>query len=179
MINATERSRKMLHAVSDRCRVSLRLVLSILIVSAASVTFAQDSQLAALRRATAAFHDIDVAMAAGWSEEITGCRESSEGGMGYHFANFDVLLDAELDPLRPEAMLYEPRPNGDLRLVAVEYVIPEGFLPRTAEPPVVLGRELHFSEANLAWILHVWLWRHNPSGMFADWNPRVSCDSAY
>lgn len=168
----------MLHAVPLLCRTSLRMVLIILTVAAASVTFAQDSQLAALRRATATFHDIDVAMTAGWSDEITGCRESPEGGMGYHYANFDVLLNAELDPLRPEAMLYEPRKNGELRLVAVEYVIPEGFLPRTAEPPVVLGRELHFSEPNEAWILHVWLWRHNPNGMFADWNPRVSCEWA-
>ena len=24
--------------------------------------------------------------------------------------------------------------------------------------------------------LHVWAWKHNPSGMFADWNPTVSCD---
>lgn len=23
--------------------------------------------------------------------------------------------------------------------------------------------------------LHVWVWRENPSGPFADWNPTVSC----
>lgn len=27
-----------------------------------------------------------------------------------------------------------------------------------------------------AWVLHVWLWRGNPSGLFEDWNPTVSCD---
>jgi hypothetical protein len=66
--------------------------------------------------------------------------------------------------------------NGQLRLVAVEYVILEDFLPSDAEPPAVLGQELHFSEANAAWILHVWLWRFNPDGIYADWNPRVSCE---
>jgi hypothetical protein len=23
--------------------------------------------------------------------------------------------------------------------------------------------------------LHLWLWKHNPSGLFAMWNPRVHC----
>jgi hypothetical protein len=23
--------------------------------------------------------------------------------------------------------------------------------------------------------IHVWAWRNNPDGSFADWNPRVSC----
>jgi hypothetical protein len=23
--------------------------------------------------------------------------------------------------------------------------------------------------------LHVWVWDHNPSGMFTQWNPTVSC----
>jgi hypothetical protein len=26
--------------------------------------------------------------------------------------------------------------------------------------------------------LHVWLWEFNPSGLFAPFNPRVSCDGA-
>jgi hypothetical protein len=24
--------------------------------------------------------------------------------------------------------------------------------------------------------LHVWAWKNNPSGMFTDWNPNVSCE---
>jgi hypothetical protein len=26
--------------------------------------------------------------------------------------------------------------------------------------------------------LHAWIWNNNPSGMFNDWNPRVSCENA-
>jgi hypothetical protein len=26
--------------------------------------------------------------------------------------------------------------------------------------------------------LHIWLWQNNPSGTFADWNPKVSCQYA-
>lgn len=143
-----------------------------------SIPLHADSAIAALRRATAPFQQIEVAMAAGWTDEITGCMESPEGGMGYHYANFELLLDAEVDPLRPETVMYEPQKDGSLRLVAVEYVIPEQFLPRTAVVPVVLGQPMHFAPAVSAWVLHVWLWRHNPEGMFADWNPRVSCQYA-
>jgi hypothetical protein len=25
------------------------------------------------------------------------------------------------------------------------------------------------------WYLHVWIWEPNPSGLFADWNPSVTC----
>jgi len=161
-----------------RHRTALVTALCLVLVGIGAAPALADSQTAALRRATAAFHNIDTAMAAGWTDEITGCLESADGGMGYHYVNFDLLLNADLDPLRPEALLYEPQRNGSLRLVAVEYVIPSSFLPSTAPPPSVLGQELHFSEANQAWILHVWLWRHNPSGMYADWNPRVSCQYA-
>ena len=98
--------------------------------------------------------------------------------MGYHFANFDILLDGVVDPLLPEALLYEPRKNGQLRLVAVEYVIPGAFLPPTAAPPVLFGQEFQYNEGDQVWALHVWIWRHNPNGMFAGWNPRVSCDWA-
>lgn len=168
----------MSRAKSIRHRFAPVVVACLILVGIGAAPAVADTQIAALRRATAAFHDIDVAMAAGWSDEITGCLESPDGGMGYHYVDFDLLLNADLDPLRPEALLYEPQKNGMLRLVAVEYVIPDSFLPSTAPPPSVLGHELHYSAANGAWILHVWLWRHNPSGMFADWNPRVSCEYA-
>jgi hypothetical protein len=25
------------------------------------------------------------------------------------------------------------------------------------------------------WALHVWAWRRNPAGLFADWNPNLEC----
>jgi len=28
------------------------------------------------------------------------------------------------------------------------------------------------------WALHVWAWRENPSGLYANWNPKVSCQYA-
>jgi hypothetical protein len=135
--------------------------------------------LATLRNATAAFHDIDNAIAAGWTTDITGCMEGPDGGMGHHYANFDALFDGgQLEVARPEALLYEPQANGQLRLVAVEYVILESDLARTEPAPVLLGQPFSFNPHAEVWALHVWIWLNNPSGMFADWNPRVSCEFA-
>jgi len=33
----------------------------------------------------------------------------------------------------------------------------------------------HFAGMPVHYDLHVWLWKHNPAGMFAEWNPGLSC----
>lgn len=139
--------------------------------------------LAAARRATAPFHNVEQARAAGYPEDVTGCLDFPDGyldfgpgAMGTHWLNFDYYRDGgALDPAKPEALLYEPRADGALRLVAVEYIIPEADRPRTAPPPVLFGRELQFHPQFGAWALHVWLWTHNDYGLFADVNPDVTC----
>ena len=50
--------------------------------------------------------------------------------------------------------------------------------PMEAEPPVLFGQHFHLNPVAGIWALHVWLWKHNPSGMFDDWNPNVTCDYA-
>ena len=136
--------------------------------------------LAAARAATARFHRFDVAKAAGYDFLFMNmCMVDGSGadlgGMGYHYVNTS-LLDASLDVTRPEAVLYEPGPNGQLRLVGLEYVIPAAAWT-SPEPPELLGRQLTLNAFDL-WALHVWLWKRNPSGLYADWNPRVSCEHA-
>ncbi len=98
---------------------------------------------------------------------------ANEGGMGLHYVNLG-LLDTELDVTKPEALLYEPGPGGKLVLVAVEYAIPADLWTKD-EPPVLFGQELKVNSFNL-YALHVWAWKNNPSGLFASWNPRVSCE---
>ncbi|MGI9179238.1 MAG: hypothetical protein ACR2H9_01810 [Longimicrobiaceae bacterium] len=134
-------------------------------------------QLAALRRATAPFHNFEKAEHAGYGVRITSCWYHRElGAQGYHYGNPD-LIDGTVDLLEPELLMYEPQKNGRLRLVGVEYIVPiaawEG-----EDPPTLLGQEFHRNEALGLFALHVWLWRHNPAGMFADWNPKVSCEFA-
>ena len=136
-----------------------------------------EREIARLRELTAPFHRFEAAVAAGWGAQITGCfSDPTRGGMGYHYGNV-ALIDGTVDALAPELLLYEPQKNGELRFVAVEYIVP--FTAWTAsQPPRLYGQSFHRNEAFGLWVLHVWHFRNNPSGMFADWNPAVSCKHA-
>ena len=136
-----------------------------------------NQDLATLRRVTAAFHDFDDASAAGWSAQITPCMESPEGGMGFHYGNVG-LIDGTAQVDKPELLLYEPEGNGRLRLVAVEYIIPYAAHSRDAAPPVLFGQAFAQVDAFQLWGLHAWVWKNNPSGIFAPWNPDVNCANA-
>jgi hypothetical protein len=137
-----------------------------------------NQQLAQLRRLIAPFHDLETAQEAGWNVRLTECLElPGVGGMGIHYAN-PAFIDAEAVLLEPELLVYEPMKNGKLRLVAVEFIIPFSEVPADADPPTLLGQEFHPVPDAGIWGLHMWVFRHNPSGMFADWNPKVSCEFA-
>lgn len=142
----------------------------------AGATVLQD--LATLRQATAAFHDTATARAAGWSVQITPCMTDpgGAGGMGFHYGK-PSLIDGSVRVDEPELLLYEPEQNGRLRLVAVEYIIPYTFHSRDAEPPVLFDQQFQRNDTFQLWGLHAWVWSENPSGMFANWNPRITCDN--
>jgi len=163
-----------------RMLVSVILVAVLTSLFAVSVGANGQSDLAAVRAATAQFHRVEVAEAAGYTlpDFANECVElPGVGGMGYHYINFGLLLDLELDPLQPEIMVYAPGPNGQMRLVAVEYAVPieEWDLAYPGETPMVLGQHLHPNPYLGLYLLHAWIWLNNPAGMFEDWNPRVSC----
>lgn len=132
--------------------------------------------LAEVRRATSRFHRFDVALDAEYTFLFNGmCMEAPSGGMGYHYVNLG-LLDGEVNVTEPEALLYEPGPNHQMRLVAVEYVIPKDAWAGPGVP-TLLGQELTLNSFDL-YALHAWVWKDNPDGMFASWNPSVSCAGA-
>lgn len=135
-------------------------------------------ELAEVRAATAEFHRVEKAQAAGWDlvEGLDHCFDNpGVGGMGFHYINTD-LLDTTLDRLEPEALVYVPGRQGQLRLGAVEYIVPaEPWDEGNSQPPTVLGQDLHLNEQLGVYVLHAWIFEHNPAGMFEDWNPRVSC----
>ena len=141
---------------------------------------AEQQGLAAVRAATARFHRFTVADEAGYdflflNTCMVDGSGADRGGMGYHYVN-TALLDGQVSIATPEAVLYEPGPNGQLRLVALEYVIPRAAWTEP-NPPVLLGQKFTLNAFDL-WALHVWVWKQNPSGMYADWNPNVNCDNA-
>lgn len=136
--------------------------------------------LAALRQATAPYHDFQAAQHAGWNVEVTNCMDDlPAGAMGYHYGNPAYINDPVPDVRKPELLIYEPQKNGRMRLVAVEYIIPYALTPADTDPaPSLFGLAFHHNDAFGIWALHAWVWKENPSGMFADWNPTVTCKYA-
>ena len=159
-------------------------------------------QLAEVRAATAIYHDVANAHAAGYPTANEPCVASPAGTMGIHAANQALIADPALDPLRPELLLYEPK-NGDLKLVAVEYlkfvvlrnrtsgatrtwVSPTRWDPAVYEiaipTPQLFGKTFdgpmagHTPTMPWHWDLHVWIWAPNPNGMFTQFNPKVHCN---
>jgi hypothetical protein len=142
-----------------------------------------NADLAAARNATAHLQNFENAASGGWDLQVTPCMENPPlGGMGYHYGHLEYYLDGEANPTEPEILLYEPQSNGRLRLVALEYAVP--FFawgsgdPDVDDPPQLFGRDMNRADARGQWELHVWLWKHNPSGLFEDWNPDVTCEHA-
>ena len=141
---------------------------------AAPLSAAADKQLQELKARMAKYHSFVRAEKDGYNTAITGCMDNPPvGGMGVHYAN-TAILDAEVTPLAPEALLYAPGPNGQKKFVGVEFIVP--FTAWTAPtPPVAYGQTFMPNTTFQVWALHVWVALDNPLGIFSDWNPRVSC----
>jgi hypothetical protein len=115
-----------------------------------------------------------------------GCVSGSDfGAMGMHYVNME-LVDGEIDVMHPEIVLYEPLPNGRLRLTGADFlVLKEAWDadPTHTSPPELMGQLFHlFDSPNrfglpAFYTLHVWAWKDNPNGTFTNWNPDVSCDA--
>ncbi|OQW55345.1 MAG: hypothetical protein A4S17_06455 [Proteobacteria bacterium HN_bin10] len=128
-------------------------------------------------------------------------RPEELGAMGIHYFRPDLLgisgppnprvdgAGAHTDFLQPSILIYEPQADGTLELVAVEnlvflrawqaagHVNPPSFhglsydtMADNANTPV---DEAHMFEPH--YDRHVWLYRDNPNGMFAQFNPNVDC----
>jgi len=123
------------------------------------------------------------------------------GSMGIHYFRPDLLgikgppnprvngNGTHTDFLKPGILIYEPQADGTLALVAVENLVfrwawreagntqPPSFhgiaYDLMEDDPHTKVDEAHMFEPH--YDRHVWLFRHNPNGTFAQFNPRVSC----
>ena len=152
---------------------------------------AEEDDLAAARAGTEAYADVEAAEADGYGLPPEGplheCIISLDdsGAMGLHYINGDLVGDVELDPAAPEALVYEPAADGSLTLVALEYVVfAEAWDEANDEAPMLfdqmfmLVEEPNRYELPAFYALHAWVWKDNPSGTYANFNPDVSCPAA-
>lgn len=129
-------------------------------------------------------------------------RPARLGAMGIHYFRPDLLgITAPPSPrvngngthtdfLQPGILIYEPQADGSLELVAVEnLVFAESWRAAgNPEPPTFHGvrydtmsddaatpvDEAHNFEPHFD--RHVWIYRDNPNGVFAPFNPEVTCE---
>lgn len=68
--------------------------------------------------------------------------------------------------------MYSPQANGGVKFSALDYFVPYPTWSGS-EPPSLLGVPFHREDAFQAWVLHIWLYWHNPAGLFENFNPSV------
>ncbi|WP_019588823.1 hypothetical protein [Deinococcus apachensis] len=162
---------------------TVALTLGVLITPAAATTpYAPQptlGQLLQVRNAVAPFENMNAALAAGYGK-FMDCMSGPQGAQGVHYTHAALIEDPRLDPLHPEALMYEPRADGSLRLVGVEYIVFQKAWHDAGHKaaPTLLGREFSLNTTLLPqpfYALHLWAWQHNPLELFANWNPLVIC----
>ncbi|CAL9381052.1 hypothetical protein SUDANB121_01066 [Nocardiopsis dassonvillei] len=155
--------------------------LALLAPVGASAHSTVEKDLAVAKAATAKYQDEAEAIADGYLP-TDQCAQSPDGVMGYHYAN-PYLIDRKLDIRTPEVLVYQPDGYGGRKLVALEYyyVDADQDVETDDDRPSLFGQPFDGPDEGqepglpVNYTLHVWLWQHNPSGLFSPWNPAGSC----
>ncbi len=154
----------------------LSLAAAAAVIQAGNARAAGDPVVDHVRAATDRFKDVAMAIAEGYVS--SGCISTLDGGaMGVRYVNAAYLKDQHVDIKRPQAVLYEPLPDGKLTLVGIQYMTFSG-------PASLEGQTFGFvgvpNQYDLPpfYELSVWAWKANPRGAFVDMNSNVSCDYA-
>jgi hypothetical protein len=149
------------------------------------------AQIAEMRAATAAFRNLANAEDAGYgllhdTAGITCIDMPGQGGMGVHWVKGALVGDPALDLRHPEALVYAPDRDGTLRLAALEFIVDKAAWDanHARRPQLFRGAPFDLTTAPNRFGLdpfysqHVWIWKPNPAGIVAMWNPRVTCPPA-
>jgi hypothetical protein len=158
-------------------------------IAVASATANDASQLDSVKNLTSRFQQLSVAKAAGYglltdAQGIACIDLPGTGAMGTHFVKGPLVGDGQIDAKKPEALVYETQ-AGHMHLVALEYVVfQDAWDAAHTSPPSLFGQQFMLTPAPnrfglpAFYSLHAWLFKHNPAGMFAMWNPNVQCPAA-
>jgi hypothetical protein len=133
-------------------------------------------QVAALQVLFAKYHDLQKALENGY-KFVGPCVSDPElGGMGDHYSrNADDDFgrgDGTHALERPQYLVYAPQKNGARRLAALDYTVPyEKWQGDKA--PEFFGIPFTRNDGFGVWMFHIWVFQHNPAGIFANFNPKV------
>jgi hypothetical protein len=136
-----------------------------------------------VRESTERFKDVSVAEAEGYALQFGCVSGPDSGAMGLHYVNGDLVNRGVLDPTRPQIVIYEPTPNGGLRLIGADFLLlADAWDKKKQGQPELMGQLFHYWESPnrfglpAFYTLHVWAWKDNPNGAFVNWHPKVSCE---
>jgi hypothetical protein len=135
-----------------------------------------------VRESTERYKDVHVAENEGYAL-MFGCVSGPDSGaMGLHYVNGNLLSRNELDPTHPQIVIYEPQPDGSLRLIGADFLVfADAWDKKNQGTPQLMGQLFHYFESPNRfglpsfYTLHVWAWKDNPNGAFVNWHPNVSC----
>src|SRR5262249_256084 len=143
----------------------------------------QSAFLKIVRDSTERFKDVSQAEKEGYFLQFGCVSGPDSGAMGMHYVNGALVSSGVIDATRPQIVIYEPTPNGGLKLIGADYLVladtwnkqhPDGT-------PQLMGQLFHLFESPnrfglpAFYTLHVWAWKDNPTGMFVNWHANVSC----
>jgi len=155
------------------------------------LTASQGELLRIVRESTERFKNVSVAESEGY-KLVFGCVTGPDAGaMGLHYLKQEFLdsppttANGDIDPRRPQIVIYEPTSGGDVQLTGADYLIFADAWDKAhpGNPPQLMGQLFHYFESPnrfglpAFYTLHVWAWKENPNGAFVNWHPNVSCQS--
>ncbi len=159
-------------------------VIGVLVASLSPAAHENHNDLVKIvREATEKYRDVAAAEADGY-QLLFGCVTGPDSGaMGLHYVNLALVGDGELDPSKPEIVIYEPTPSGRLRLAGADFLVfADAWDQKGIGTPQLMGQLLHLFESPNRfglpsfYTLHVWAWKENPTGMFVNWHSKISCE---
>lgn len=159
-----------------------------------------DQALQELARQLEPFKSVAYARSQGYIQGSACEAHPTLGAMGHHYVSPRLLgLTAPVNGRvngtgtytgvePPAILLYIPDGQGELKLAGIELLVfAEAWHAQNKQPPKYRGREYNYMADNPAtpqdeahgfmphYDLHIWLYEHNPSGLYAQWNPALRC----
>lgn len=178
--------RRRIRFVLSRVAASAMIAVALAICLPAAASALPPDDLHAAQVTSARFPSPTQAQAHGYypyGGAAAPCVASPAGAMGIHYENAALIASPAVLPTQPEMLIYLPNANGQLEFVALEYFKTDADQDpaTTGDRPSLFGRAFdgpfpgHHPGMGLHYDLHVWVGEQNPSGLFAPFNPALSC----